>query len=393
MRPIEGIRRRTWAEIDLSAVEQNYRSVRDAVARGTKVCCVVKADAYGHGAVILARRYEAMGADYLAVSNPEEALELRKGGLRLPILVLGYSPAECASILARYDISQCVYSYAYGEALAEYARAAGVRVKIHVKLDTGMGRIGFRKEELEQAAEICRLDELIPEGIFTHFAVADESEDGDAYTEEQIKRFTDGIDYLEERGIHFALRHCANSAAIFDHPSCHFDMVRAGIVLYGFAPSEKVRNLPRLMPVMTLRSVISHMKEMNPTESVSYGRTFRVTKPTRVATLPIGYADGISRRLGNGRYSLKIGDGYAPILGRICMDQLMVDVTELSCSVGDTVTLFGRDPNCSADVMARVNETISYEVTCDVAKRVPRLYLQNGEQIGWQDTLIPTEDK
>lgn len=392
MKFIYGIRRRTWAEINLNAVDANFRAVRDAVSPSIKVCCVIKADGYGHGAVTLAKRYEALGADYFAVSNIEEALELRRAGISLPILILGFTPAECAGILSREKLAQCVYSDEYGKALAAEAAREGVSVKIHIKLDTGMGRIGFKgREEWEKAAEICRMTSLIPEGVFTHFAVSDESEAGDAYTKKQANCFADGVRYLEERGIHFAVRHCANSAAIFDHPDCHFDMVRAGIVLYGFAPSQNVRKLPDLMPVMTLRTVISHIKTLDVGESVSYGRTYVADHPVRVATVPIGYADGFSRRLGNGRYSLKIGEKYAPIIGRVCMDQLMLDVSDVPCSVGDEVMVFGADKNCSADEMARINETINYEISCDVAKRVPRIYLRDGESVDVMDLLVSEE--
>ncbi len=392
MRSMYGIRRRTWAEIDLNAVDANFYAVRGAISPATKVCCVIKADGYGHGAVTLARRYEGLGADYFAVSNIEEALELRRSGITLPILILGFTPAECAAILARERLSQCVYSYEYGKALAAEAEKEGVSVRIHVKLDTGMGRIGFRgREEWAQAAEICRMGALIPEGIFTHFAVADENEEGDAYTRKQVDCFAEGVHYLEAQGIRFAIRHCANSAAIFDHPDCHFDMVRAGIVLYGFAPSQRMRALPALEPIMTLKTVISHIKTLEAGESVSYGRTYIADRPLRVATVPVGYADGFSRRLGNGRYALKIGNAYAPIVGRVCMDQLMLDVTELSCSVGDVVTVFGADQKCSADEMARINETINYEISCDVAKRVPRIYLLDGDTVGVMDALISEE--
>ena len=391
MSSVKGIRRRSWAEIDMNAVDANFLAVR-AAASSSKVCCVVKADGYGHGATTLAKRYEELGADYLAVSNVEEAWELRRAGITLPILVLGFTPAECAALLAKESISQCVYSYEYGLSLAEEAEKAGVCLRIHLKLDTGMGRIGFRgTEELDRAAELCRRGSLIPEGIFTHLAVADESDGGDAYTKKQIDAFSAGVRYLEEKGIRFSLRHCANSAAIFDHPECHFDMVRAGIVLYGFAPSALVRSLPPLSPVMTLRSVISHIKELEAGESVSYGRTYVAEKAVRIATVPLGYADGFSRRLGNGRYCVKVGESYAPIVGRVCMDQMMLDVTDLPCAVGDVVTVFGKDERASADEMARVNETINYEVSCNVAKRVPRIYLRDGETVGVMDLLISEE--
>ncbi len=390
MKEIKGIRRRTWAEIDLDAAAHNYRAVRHAVAPGVKVCCVVKADAYGHGAVALSRLYERLGADFLAVSNIEEGIQLRRSGISLPILILGFVPEECAAELFENDLSLCVYSYGYGQRLAECCHEAGVRLKIHIKLDTGMGRLGFACNEaaLFRAAELCRRDCFVPEGIFTHFAVADGGEEGDGYTTEQAERFAFGVSYLEEQGIAFALRHCANSAAIFDHPERHMDMVRAGIVLYGFAPSEQMRRLPRLIPVMELRTVISYIKEIESGMTVSYGRTFRADRPMWVATLPIGYADGFSRRLGQGNYALSWQGKALPILGRVCMDQLMVDVSGLDCKVGDAVTVFGTEAPCTAENMAKINETISYEVTCDVAKRVPRIFLQDGKPTEIMDLIV-----
>ncbi len=390
MSMIEGLRRRTWAEIDLNAAEQNYRAVRETVAEQVKICCVVKADAYGHGAVILGRLYERLGADFLAVSNIEEGIQLRQAEITLPILILGFSPEECAETMAIYRLSPCVYSYEYGKALARCARQAGVKLSIHIKLDTGMGRIGFSccEEELDRAREICFLSCFETEGIFTHLAVADGGDDGDDYTAEQGKRFSFGVSYLEERGVHFAYRHCANSAAVFDHPELHFDMVRAGIVLYGFAPSPLVRHLPKLIPVMTLKTVIAHMKTVETGQTVSYGRTFVAHRPMRVATLPIGYADGFSRRLGQGRYALSWEGRALPILGRVCMDQLMVNVTETDCRIGDEVTVFGTEETCCAEEMARINDTISYEVTCDIAKRVPRVFLENGKPVSVMDLIV-----
>ena len=382
---------RAWAEIDLDNAEHNFKQVK--AATGALVCCVIKADAYGHGAVQLAKLYQACGADYLAVSNIQEALQLRRQRITLPILILGYSSTKCAKLLADHHITQCVFSYEYGMELARAAAEARVTVKVHIKIDTGMGRIGFLcrdndKNELEAAAEVCRQPHLEAEGIFTHFATADEGEGGEAYTRAQFSLFTQAIDRLAEAGVTFPIRHCANSAAIFEYPEFHLDMVRAGIVLYGFRPSTCVRRLPRLYPVMTLRSVISHIKTLKAGESVSYGRTFVAEKPLRVATVPIGYADGFSRSLGNGRYALKIGEGYAPILGRVCMDQLMVDVSEIPCSVGDTVTVLGDDGRASADGIAEILNTINYEVTCDVSKRIPRVFLDEGEIVGFQDHLI-----
>lgn len=392
MSNIQGIRRRTWAEIDLDKAKQNFETIRSTVGDRVKICCVIKASAYGHGAVRMASFYQKMKADYLAVSNIEEALQLRKKRITLPILILGYTPEECAGILATNRITQTVYSYDYGKRLAACAEKLGVQVKIHIKLDTGMGRIGFlcrrdSEDELRQACEICRMPALIPEGIFTHFAVADENTDGDGFTAEQLNQFMSGIRYLEEQGIRFEIRHCANSAAIFDHPECHLDMVRAGVVLYGLKPSEKLRHMPELQPVMTLKSVISHIKEVYPGETVSYGRTFLANRKTTVATVPIGYADGLWRANGMSECYMLVNGRYAPIIGRICMDQLMLDVSEIDCKVGDEVTVFGADRLCSADSIARRNATINYEIVCAIGERVPRAFITSGKIHDWQDSI------
>ncbi len=392
MKTVQGIRRRTWAEINLNNAKENFLAVRKAVADTTRVCCVIKANAYGHGAVQLAKLYEKLNADFFAVSNVEEALQLRENGITRPILILGYTPEECAETLAKNDLRQCVYSYEYAECLSHYAAKAGVRIKIHIKLDTGMGRIGFlfrqnKTSEWNWAKLACQMPELIPEGIFTHFAVADENTNGDAYTKEQYDQFVVAVDWLKKEGITFEIRHCANSAAIFDHPECHLDMVRAGIVLYGLAPSGVMRSLPKLYPVMVLKSVISHIKTLEEGETVSYGRTYKAKSKRVVATIPIGYADGFWRANGQERYAIKIHGQYAPIIGRICMDQLMVDVSDILCDRGDEVVIFGEDPIASADTVAKLNQSINYEVTCAVGMRVPRAYVWNNKIVAWQDLV------
>jgi alanine racemase len=340
----------------------------------------------------MAELYERLGVDYFAVSNVEEALQLREHHIHTPVLILGYTPEECAGVLAENDITQTVYSYDYGMRLADIADKLGVKIKIHIKLDTGMGRIGFlcrggEQNEIEKVAEVCKRKSLSSEGIFTHFAVADKSVNGDAFTEEQLSHFNGAVDELRKKGIIFEIRHAANSAGIFDHPESHLDMVRAGIVLYGFKPSEKVRYLPMLYPVMTLKSVVSHVKRIDSGESVSYGRTFIADKPLTVATLPVGYADGFWRANSSANYRVAVGGKYAPIIGRICMDQLMIDITECNASVGDEVVIFGDDSLCSADELARINGTINYEITCDVGARVPRAFVENGEIKAWQDYI------
>lgn len=395
---IEGIRRRTWAEIDLDNAEYNYQLIRSAVKSEAKICCVIKANAYGHSAVVLGKLYEKLGADFLGVSNIEEALQLRNNGITLPILVLGYTPEECAELLSKNNISQCVYSLDYGIKLAKCAYDAGVKVKIHIKLDTGMRRIGFMcgyngNDELEDAVKICREESLIPEGIFTHFAVADESVKGREYTKMQFELFTNAINALEMCGISFELRHCANSAAIFDYPEYHLDMVRAGIVLYGLKPSNEVQNIPQLKPIMTLKSIISHIKLIQKGESVSYGRAFTAAKPTRVATVPIGYADGFRRANFKEPYKLCINGQIAPIIGRVCMDQLMLDVTDIRCNIGDEVTVFGSQVGTTVDDIAAINGTINYEVICEVGERVPRAIIRSGRIITWCDGIYSVDLK
>ena len=386
------LRRRTWAQIDLDRAGQNYRTIRAAIRPDAKLCCVVKANAYGHSAVELSRLYESLGADYFAVSNIEEALQLRRGGVKKPILILGYTAPCCAEILAREDIAQCVYSAAFGHALADRAEQAGVRVKIHVKIDTGMGRIGFsyhdsRRNELSDALSVCRRGALVTEGIFTHFASADENQNGKAYTEAQFERFGASVDFLEKNGVHFAVRHCANSAAVLDYPQYALDMVRAGVILYGLAPSGETAHRLSLSHVMTLYSVIAHIKTVYPGDKISYGRTYEAKSIRRIATVPIGYADGFWRRGGNGAYSLCVNGKACPTVGRVCMDQLMIDVTDADCSEGDRVTVFGNDEPFTPESLAAVTDTIGYEVICAVGERVPRAFVHGGKIVSIRDNV------
>lgn len=377
-------------------MEHNYREIRKRLKPETKVCCVVKADAYGHGAERLAQEYERLGADWFAVSNLEEAEQLRRAGVKLPILILGYTPPEMASELARLNISQALVGDEYAGMLSEHAAKAGVKVKVHVPLDTGMSRIGFlyQKPErdagsLDEIEHACTLPGIDPEGIFTHFAVADEGEDGRGYTQMQFRSFQEGIERLEQRGIRFRLRHCANSAAIFDYPETQLDMARPGVILYGLTPSGCIRNPAPLIPAMQLKSVVSLVKSVPAQTSVSYGRKFTSGGEMIVATVPIGYADGYPRILFRSADMLVRGQ-RAKIIGRICMDQLMLDVTKISgVRAGDAVTAFGCDGSASlpVDELASQVGTINYELVCGVSKRVPRVYLKNGKTAGNLDYL------
>ena len=379
----ETILRRTWAEIDLDALAHNYRQARARTGPAVRYLGVVKADAYGHGAVQVSRKLEALGADYLAVSSLDEARELRHGGIQAPILVLGHTPPEMTGELIRHRLTQTVSAQAKAEAYSAAAAECGGTLRVHIKVDTGMSRLGFlvRGEHfhggVEAIAASCALPHLEAEGIFTHFAAADADDpDSVAYTHEQFALFTRVLGALAERGRTFAIRHCANSGALARYPEMYLDMVRPGIALYG---AGEDRDRLGLRPVMTLKSSVSTIKIFDPGTDISYGRTVRTAGKTRVGVLPIGYADGLFRGLSN-RMSVVTDQGPAPILGRICMDMTMVDLTGLpEVHVGDAVELFG--PRQSADSLAEILGTIPYELTCAVSKRVPRLYMENGREV------------
>lgn len=375
--------RRTWAEIDLDALAHNYQRARELTGPDVKYLGVVKADAYGHGAVQIAGQLETLGADYLAVSSLDEARELRLGGIEMPVLILGHTPPEMVPQLIKYHITQAVSAQAKAEAYSAAAAECGGTLKVHIKVDTGMSRLGFlvRGEHfaggVEAIAKSCRLPHLEAEGIFTHFAASDEDDaDSEAYTREQFGVFTHVLDALAERGRTFAIRHCANSGALSRYPEMYLDMVRPGIALYGMgADGERLG----LRPVMALKSSVSTIKVFDEGTDVSYGRIFRTEGKTRLGVLPIGYADGFFRGLSN-RVSVLTDHGPAPIRGRICMDMCMADLTDLpDVHVGDTVEIFGQRQR--VDLLADILETIPYELTCAVSKRVPRLYLENGEVV------------
>ena len=392
-------RKRFWAEIDINAAEKNFNIIKSKLKPETKLCCVVKANAYGHGAVYLSKLYERLGADFFAVSNIEEAMQLRNNGISTPILILGYTPTSCASILAENNISQTVFSYSYAKELSKSAIADGVKVKIHIKLDSGMGRIGFdcihkREEMFESIIDVCNMQGLENEGIFTHFALADDGKDGAEFTKEQYKRFISAVDELKSRGIDFEIKHCANSATTFEYPEYHLDMVRVGVVLYGLAPSSKVSSCEELTPVMNLKSVISMIKEIEEGDTVSYGCSFKADKKTKIATAPVGYADGFWRSNSTNGTQMLIRGQRVNIVGRVCMDQLMLDVTNVKgVSEGDYITIIGGDKDefISADELARNNRTIGYEMICAIGERVPRFYIKDHEIVYVKDNIVSYE--
>ena len=379
----EPILRRTWAEIDLDALEHNYRQARRRIGPQVKYLGVVKADAYGHGAVQIARKLEALGADYLAVSSFDEARELRDGDIGMPILILGHTPPEMVPQLIHYQITQAVSAQAKAEEYSAEAVRCGGTLKVHIKVDTGMSRLGFLVRDrhfeggVEAIAASCALPGLEAEGIFTHFAVSDEDDEpSEAYTREQFGVFTRVLQALEAKGRRFAIRHCANSGALARYPEMYLDMVRPGIALYGVGADAQRLGL---RPVMALKSSVSTIKVYDPDTDISYGRTYHTEEKTRVGVLPIGYADGFFRGLSN-RVSVQTAHGPAPLVGRICMDMCMVDLTALpDVHVGDEVEIFGGTQ--SVDTLAGLLDMIPYELTCSVSKRVPREYLEHGQVV------------
>lgn len=388
--------KRTWAEINLDNLLHNFNILKANLSPDIAKCCVIKANAYGHHAPRIAEALERSGADFFAVSNIEEALQLREIGIIKPILILGYTPTNCAYLLAKNNISQCIYSYDYAKELAECSVTSGVRVKVHIKIDTGMGRIGFNcvdgiDNTVEEILKISKLDAFEFEGIFTHFAIADMGKTGQEFTETQYDKFTSITTKLEKRGIAFKYKHCANSAATIDYPSFGMNMVRLGIALYGLIPSEQLINKPLLKPVMSLKTVVSHVKFIEAGSTVSYGCKFIAKKRTKVATVPMGYADGFWRA--NKKMTLTLKGVKVPIIGRICMDQLMLDVSDVEdVHVGDEVTVFGYGEGVNtADDFAAANNTINYEIVCAVGKRVPRVFMENGKIAGVHLGLLNEE--
>lgn len=380
--------KRTWAEISLDNLEHNYRALRARTPQGCKFLGVIKADAYGHGAVPVSGTLSELGCEYLAVSNLEEAVQLRRGGIRTPILILGYTPPEYADTMVFMDLTQEIHSLDYARALEERLRGTNYILNVHIKLDTGMGRIGFlaygEHSELPQLAAFSQLTHLRVEGVFTHFSAADSRrEDDERYTELQYARFTSALAELDGCGIRPTLRHCANSAVTILHPEYSLDMVRGGIALYGCAPDVDCEGLLDLRPVMTLRTTIAQIRDVAAGTPISYGRTFTAPRDLRMAVLPIGYADGLSRGL-SGKVSFRLRGQDVPVIGRICMDMCMVDITSVpDAKVGDELTLFGYDEDgvrVPVERLAQASGTISYEILCTLSKRIARLYYSGGRQ-------------
>ena len=365
-------KRAVWAEIDLNALENNIRSIKSCIKNNAKWCAVVKADAYGHGAIAVARKAVEQGADYLAVAVVSEAISLRQAGFSTPILILGTSPVEASADLVAYDITQAVYTIEQAKALSAEATRQGKKAKIHMAVDTGMSRIGVRPEEAGNFAEaFAAMPSIELEGMFSHFALADAKDKSFAY--KQLDAFKLAIAKAEEKGINIPIKHIANSAAILEMPETHFDMVRAGIILYGLWPSDEVEHVIDLQPIMEVKAEVVYVKTLHPGESISYGCTFTAERESRIGTLPMGYADGYTR-LFTGKAQVDYRGKRAPIVGRICMDQCMVDLTDVpELNQGDIVTLYGSH-DLTMDEAAGWLGTINYELPCMLNARVPRVY-------------------
>lgn len=370
---------RTFAEIDLDAILNNFNELKKCVSDNTKICAVIKADGYGHGSVVLAELLKDK-ADYFAVATVDEAIELRNAGIRTPVLILAYTHDDDNVLLIENDISMTVFTLDSAINIQRAAQITGKRAKIHIAIDTGMTRIGFslNDESVNAIKTISEMPEIEIQGIFSHYACADMTDK--TTSEMQSKRFKSFIKLCEVNGIDFPVKHICNSAAISEL-SEHFDMIRMGISLYGLYPSEEVdKSKVDLIPAMTLKSHITHIKEVPAGEGISYGHTYKTTESRRIATVSAGYADGYPRALSNvGKVIVK--GKYAPITGRVCMDQFMIDVTDIpDTQIDDEVILFGKD-SISAEDIGNMSMSFNYEVVCGVSRRIPRVYKKDGRTV------------
>lgn len=377
---------RVKAVVSLDAIAHNFAEMKKNIAKGTKIVAVIKADGYGHGAEAIARLIEDY--DYIwgfAVATPEEALQLRTFGVKKPILILGIVFEEYFTQMIAKEIRLTVCTYEMAQKLSEEAQRQGRDVHIHIGLDTGMSRIGFadRQESVEEIKKISQLPNLKIEGMFTHFARADETDRSPAI--DQLNSYLNFAKLLEDAGIQIPMKHCSNSAGIIRVPEANLNAVRAGITIYGIYPSNEVeRDIVKLIPAMELKSHISYIKTVEPGAAFSYGGTFTAKKEMKVATIPVGYADGYPRSLSNKGWVLIHGK-KAPILGRVCMDQFMVDITKIpDAKAGDEVTLIGKDGKefISIEKFGDLSGRFSYEFACDISKRVPRVYIKDGKEWG-----------
>lgn len=378
---------RVYADINLDAIVKNAENLMSLTKENTGALAVVKADGYGHGDVAVAKAVEGAVTGY-AVATLDEAVNLRENGIKKPILVLGYADPYEFDVLTSYEITATVFDSETAELLAAAAKEQNKKAHCHIKVDTGMRRIGLEPNEdgVKVVKKITSLEGLQADGIFTHFAASDENDK--TFAHHQFALFMEFIENLEKEGIHFEYRHCANSAAVIDMPEANLDMVRLGIAMYGMYPSDEVKKEKvELYPALELKSHVTMVKEVPKGEKVSYGGTFTTQRNTKLATVSVGYGDGYPRALSSKGYVL-IRGRKAPIVGRVCMDQMMVDVTDIDdVSRADIVTLIGKDgEKCiTVEEIAALAGTFNYEFVCDLGKRIPRNYYRNGEYIGTHD--------
>lgn len=383
---------RAWSEINLDNIAHNVHEIRRITSKNSEIMGIVKADAYGHGVSEVVKTLLNSGVSCLAVSMLDEAIQLRNNGVEVPILILGYTDPRRAEEIILNNVTQTVFSHDLAQALSAAAVKLGRNVKIHIKIDTGMTRIGFMPgySAVKNVVEISKLPGIIIEGLFTHFASADESDK--SYTYMQFERFMSICSELNRIGIYIPVKHAANSAAVIEFPEMHLNMVRPGIILYGMYPSEEVdKTRIDLKPAMTLKANVTLVKDVEKDTCISYGRIFTTKRESKIATIPIGYADGYTRLLSNNAKVLINGE-FAPVVGRICMDQCMVDVTDLEkeVKVGDEVVLFGTqgERQIAIEELASATGMINYEMVCIIGKRIPRVYLQDGKISGVLNYLI-----
>ncbi len=390
--------KRTWAQISTDNIEHNYKCIKALIKPNCKIIGIVKADAYGHGAPFVANRLKSCGVNYFGVSNIDEAVQLRINNIKEPIIILGYTPKENFQVLFNYDLTQTVFSLQYATLLSHQAKKLNKKLKIHIKVDTGMSRLGFLCNNEQNIAvsvneieNISKLKVFELEGIFTHFAVSDDLKSN--YTTMQFELFTKTISALKIKGISFKYKHCCNSSAIINYPEMHLNMVRPGLILYGLYPCKNIKDIG-LKPVMELKTVISQIKEFDEGVTVSYGRVYKTNKKTKIAIMPIGYADGFPRILSNNAEVLVCGK-RANVVGRVCMDMTMIDITNISnAKEGQCVTIFGKDKEgyIPIEELADKMETINYEIACLIGKRVPRIYTLNGTEMGNLNYILNNQD-
>lgn len=385
-------RRAVWAQIDLDAAAHNMRQIRKHVGPDVKISAVVKANAYGHGSVELAKTFAENGADCFAVSSLDEAVELRRyAHIDKEIFILGHTDARRTEELLTYDIEPAVFNLKNAEFFSQEAQRLGKTLRVHIAVDTGMSRVGFQVNEfsVSEIKTIAALPNIEIRGLFTHFAVSDMKDK--TFTRQQYGHFRWMCKRMEEEDIHIALRHCCNSAAVLELPEYYCDMVRPGIIMYGCEPSPEIDITPYdLRPVMSLRCCIAHVKLIDAGATVSYGRHYTAPSRRKIATLPVGYADGYSRIL-SGKVDVLYHGHRVPQVGAICMDQCMIDVSgEANVHAGDEVVLFGRqgDSFIPIEEIAAACGTINYEIMCDISRRVPRVYMKNGKVVGREEYLF-----